>query len=87
MPNNLAPIRELERAARGGALFGMQKNAKEIANWFYWRSKEPYKNPFTLIILELYQFVSGVKLTDHPCAKREFYNIEEGAKLPLYHKI
>jgi hypothetical protein len=85
--NNLTPIRELERAARGGALFGMQQNAKEVANWFYWRSKEPFKNPFTLIILELYQFVSGVKGIGNPIAKKEFYNVEEGAKLPLYHKI
>jgi hypothetical protein len=91
--NNKGPIQELERVAereRSGAdtgLFSMQKNAKEVANWFYWRSKEPFKNPFTLIILELYQFVSGVKGLDYSIAKKEFYNVEEGAKLPLYHKI
>jgi hypothetical protein len=89
--NNKGPIQELERAAeeaRRGAdtgLFVLQKNAKEIANWFYWRSKEPFKNPFTLLILELYQFVSGVKGLDYSIAKKEFYDVNTTQS--VYHKI
>ncbi len=38
-------------------LYNMQENIKKVSIWLDWRSKVKFKNPFTLIIIILYEFV------------------------------
>ena len=65
-------------------IFKMQENIIEIRDWFDWKSKIQYKNPFTLIIIELYnRFINDYKPTENPIAKEEFYNFNI-ENLPLY---
>jgi hypothetical protein len=63
----------------------MQKNVKEIFDWFDWKSKIPFKNPFTLIIIELYnRYYNNYKINENNLiAKEEFYNLNN-ENLPLY---
>jgi hypothetical protein len=58
------------------SLVNMRKNIKEIANWFDWRSKNEYKNPFTLIILELFYKKNNIKTAGNSLiARQEFYDL------------
>lgn len=65
----------------------MQNNIKEIAPWFHWKSTDPYKNPFTLISIELYNRLHNTYVPPtNPIAKEEYYdfNVEN---LSLYKTI
>ena len=68
-------------------IYRMQDNVDEVADWFNWRSEKPFKNPFTLTIIELYNKVNNCfKETENPVAKEEFYDFNE-SDLPLYKHI
>jgi hypothetical protein len=54
-------------------LYNMRKTCKEIFNWLNWKSSTKYVNPFTLIILELYEYVEINRLS----IKYPSYNFEK----------
>lgn len=65
----------------------MQKNCYEISQWLDWNSKDILKNPYTLTMIELYDYVllnrNIIKKIPEKSyvAKKEYYKIIEG-KLP-----
>jgi hypothetical protein len=83
--DNEYSIQEKEEKKIANLFFSMQKNVKEIFDWFDWKSKIPFKNPFTLIIIELYnRYYNNYKINENNLiAKEEFYNLNN-ENLPLY---
>ena len=68
-------------------IINMQNNVKEISGWFDWKSSEPYKNPFTLIIIELYNRLNKTYVqTANPIAKEEYYDFNS-ENLRLYKQL
>lgn len=75
----------------------MQRNCKKISKWFNWRSTHKYKNPYTLIIIQLYDFVmknnarkNGTtdKIISEKSfiSKKEYYNLNEN-NVKIYRDI
>lgn len=65
-------------------IIGLQNNIREISSWFNWKSQDPYKNPFTLIIIELSDRLNNNYIcSENPIAKEEYYDLNS-EKLPLY---
>ena len=46
-----------EAIAIAEAVLKMQGNAKRVSKWLDWWSEDPFENPFTLLVFELYNFV------------------------------
>lgn len=78
-------------------LYKMQRNCKKISKWFNWRSTHKYKNPYTLIIIQLYDFVmknnarkNGTtdKIISEKSfiSKKEYYNLNEN-NVKIYRDI
>lgn len=65
-------------------IVNMQNNVKEISCWFDWKSQDPYKNPYTLIMIELNNRLNNTySPTTNPIAKEEYYDLNSD-NLPLY---
>jgi hypothetical protein len=74
------------QARKTSSLYKMQKCAKEASEWLDWKSTTPYRNPFTLIILELYDRLMNRDITlSDPIAKEEFFTFD--AHVPLYKSL
>lgn len=56
-------------------LYKAKQNALDVAPWFDWNSKIPYKNPFTLLILELYSKLKHINSTSKPIYNDEYYEL------------
>jgi hypothetical protein len=92
-PSPLARLQEAARAARAAAsdgadlpdgtsvlaerLYGMQQNAKAASYWLDWRSEDRFRNPFSLVLIELYGFVDRRCRPDirQPVARAEYWEI------------
>lgn len=71
------------QARQDASLFEMQARAKEASEWLDWKSTTPYRNPLTLIILELHDRLMNRDVTvSDPIAKDEFFAFDRG--VPLY---
>jgi hypothetical protein len=66
-----------ETAALANRLYGMQRNAKAASYWLDWRSRDEFRNPFTLLLIELYGFVDHRYRRDirRPVARDEYCEI------------
>jgi len=70
------------RARQDSLLYGMQKNAKEASEWLDWKSTTPYRNPFTLVILELHDRLKNKDVyVPDPIAKDEFFTFDKNESL------
>lgn len=62
-------------------LYKAKQNAIDVSPWFDWKSKIPYKNPFTLLILELYSKLQNIKSTNIPVYDDEYYKLNVDADI------